>query len=81
MINECSRYPVVLFMDSTSAKHLKAILGMTLSHFGCPEESDNGPPFRSEEIKRYMLKHAVKDCKVTSCWPRVNGKIERFMIP
>ena len=47
MIDECSRYPVVVLKDSKSAKHLKAILGMTFSHFGYPEElvSDNGPPF------------------------------------
>ena len=29
MIDERSRYPVVVFMDSTSAKHLKAIFDMT----------------------------------------------------
>ena len=56
MINERSRYPVVVFTNSASAKYLKAVFGM-FSNFGYPEElvSGNGPPFRSEEIKRYML--------------------------
>jgi len=83
MIDERSRYPVVIFTDSTSAKHLKAVFRMTFSHFGYPEEvvSDNGPPFRSKEIKRYMLKHAIKHRHVTPYWPRANGEIERFMIP
>ena len=72
---------VAVFIDSTSAKHLKAIFGMAFSHFGYPEKliSDNGPPFRSEEIKYYMLKHAIKNCHVTPNWPRANDKIERFM--
>ena len=67
MIDERSRYPVVVFTDSTSVKHLKAVLEMTFLHFGCPEElvSNKGPPFRSEEIKHYMLKHAIKHNHVT----------------
>ena len=46
MIHQRSRYPVVLFINSTSAKHLKSIFGMTFSHFGYPEELvlDNGSP-------------------------------------
>ena len=49
MIDERSRYPVVVFMDSTSAKDLKAIFDMTFLHSGYPEKlvSDNGPQFRS----------------------------------
>ena len=46
MIHQRSRYPVVLFVNSTNAKHLKSIFGMTVSHFGYPEELvlDNGSP-------------------------------------
>ena len=70
----------VVFTRNASAKHLKAIFGITFSHFGYPEElvSNNGPPFQSEEIKCYILKHAIKHRHVTPYWP--NGKIERFMI-
>ena len=83
MIDERSSYPVVVFTDSTSAKHLKAIFTMTFSYFGYSEElvSDNGSPFQSEEIKRYMLKRIIKHRHVTPYWPRANGEIERFIIP
>lgn len=67
MIDERSRYPVVVFTDSTSVKHLKAVFEMTFLHFGCPEKlvSNRGSPFGSEEIKHYMLKHAIKHSHVT----------------
>ena len=67
MIDERSRYPVVIFTDSASVTHLKAKFWMTFSHFGYPEKlvSDNGPPFGLEEIKGYMLKHAIKHRHLT----------------
>ena len=58
MIDQRSRYPIVEFTTSKNAKNLINILNKTFTHFGYPENlvSDNGPPFKSNEIKKYMAK-------------------------
>ena len=83
LIDKRSMFLVVVFTDIAGAKHFKAIFGMTFSHFRYPEElvSNSGQPFRSEEIKRYILKLAIKHRHVTPYWPRANDEIERFMKP
>ena len=61
-IEQRSRYPVVTFTNSTSAKHLISIIQRVFSEFGYSKKinSDNGPPFKSHEIKQYMKKEGIR---------------------
>ena len=43
--------------------------------------SDHGPPFTSDEIKRYMEENSIKHCRSTPLWPQANSKVENFMKP
>ncbi|XP_057292544.1 uncharacterized protein K02A2.6-like [Hydractinia symbiolongicarpus] len=83
MIEQRSIYPVVAFTNNTTAKNFTNICNNTFAHFGNPETlvSDNGPPFRSNEVKRYMEKRRIYHRRVTPLWPQANGEVERFMLP
>ncbi|XP_057305369.1 uncharacterized protein K02A2.6-like [Hydractinia symbiolongicarpus] len=83
MIDQRSRYPIVAFTNNTTAKNFTNICNDTFAHFGNPETlvSDNGPPFRSSEVKRYMEKRSIYHRRVTPLWPQANGEVERFMLP
>ena len=49
--------------------------------FGTPSvvKSDNGPPFNSEEFKRFADQLGFHHRKVTPLWPQANGEVERFI--
>ena len=84
MIDQRSRYPIVTFTTSTSAKNLIQILTTdTFTQFGYPENvvSDNGPPFQSHELRQYFKQNAINHRRITPLWPQANGEIERFMLP
>ena len=53
MIDQRSRYPVVTFTNNTTAKNSIAACNQTFALFGYPATlvSDNGPPFRSHQVK------------------------------
>ncbi len=55
VMDECSRYPVVEIVHSTSANSTIAALDRVLSMFSIPEvlKTDNGPPFNSEQFANY----------------------------
>lgn len=44
-------------------------------------KSDNGPPFTSEEIKKYMEENGINHCKITPFWPQASSEAENFMKP
>ena len=44
-------------------------------------KSDNGPPFTSDEIKKYMEENGIKHCRITPQWPQANSEAENFMKP
>ena len=46
----------------------------------CIVRSDNGPPFTSDEIKKYIEENGIKHCK-TPLWPQANSEAENFMKP
>ncbi|XP_057302655.1 uncharacterized protein K02A2.6-like [Hydractinia symbiolongicarpus] len=83
MIDQRSRYPLVSITPRTSAKNLISILNTAFTKFGYLETiiTDNGPPFRSNEIKRYMKIKGIKHRRVTPLCPQANNEIERLMLP
>lgn len=81
VIDEYSRYPEVEIVHSTSAqcviKHLDAIFARQ----GCPEvmKSDNGSPFQSLDLKKWLEMMGIKHRRITPLWPKANSEAERFM--
>ena len=42
---------------------------------------DNGPPFNSDEIKRFMSENGIRHQRITPLWPKANSEAENFMKP
>ena len=42
-------------------------------------QSDNGPPFTSEDIKVFMQENGINHQKITPLWPQANSEAENFM--
>ena len=77
-------FPLLLLpTSSTSAKNLIKVFHVIFGQYGYPRKiiSDNGPPFKSKEIKDYFSKHAIIHHRITPYWPQANEEIERFMKP
>ena len=81
MIDQCTKYPDVDFMRSTSARNVIFVLERFFSSYGIPNNivSDNGPPFTSYELQRYFTSRGIKNHKTCPLWPQANGQVERFM--
>ena len=81
LIDYFSRYPIAKILGSTSAKALLPFLDEIFSLFGIPKrlKTDNGPPFNSEDFRKFCLDNDIKHDKVTPYWPRANGLVEAFM--
>jgi hypothetical protein len=49
--------------------------------FGVPAKmkTDNGPPFNSEDFKRFARTLGFQHQRLTPLWPRANGEAEQFM--
>jgi len=75
-----SRYPVVDFVSTTSAKATIPKLDRIFSDFGVPDQadSDNGTPFQSSEFDEYMKYMGVRHHPITPLWPQAN-QAETFM--
>ena len=83
LIDQRSRFPEIEILSSTNATQLIDTLEKKFSVYGLPNVviSDNGPPFKSNEVKAYMQQNSIKHRRVTPLWPRANGEVERFMRP
>ena len=81
VIDERSRYPASEVVTSTSAKSTILALTKVFAIHGIPEKikSDNGPPFRSEEFRRFCDEHGIQHQKISPLWPEANGLVENFM--
>ena len=81
VIDEYSRFPEVEILTSTSAKSVIPKLDAIFSRQGIPDvlKSDNGPPFTSLEFKRFAEYLGFQHRRIMPCWPKVNGKAERFI--
>ena len=81
MIDQCTKYPDVDFMRSTSARNVIFVLERFFSSYGIPNNivSDNGPPFTLYELQRHFTSRGIKHHKTCPLWPQTNGQVERFM--
>eukprot|EP00794_Sanderia_malayensis_P001476 gene1476-biopygen1224 len=71
-----SRFPEVEILTSTSAKKVIPKLDTIFARHGLPSTltSDNGPPFQSEEFKRYLQRLGIKHTPSTPLWPQGNSE-------
>ena len=77
-----SRYPVVETISSTNFKATKEKFKKIVTTYGIPRkiQSDNGPPFNSEDFRRFTEEERIQSMKtVTPLHPRANGEAESFM--
>ena len=81
VMDDYSKFPVVVEVTSTAFRNVKPELDSILSQYGIPEviETDNGPPFNGEPFAEYAAKMGFRHCKITPLWPEANGEVERFM--
>lgn len=81
LIHKRIRYPVVESVPSTDFQTNKERLKHIFVTYGTPRriESDNGPPFNSEEFNEFAEQEGFQHHRVTPLHPRANGEVERFM--
>ena len=81
VIDKYSRYPEVQFTYSTSFKSTSQKLKKIFATYGTPKriETDNGPPFTSQEFKEFAIKEGFTHHRVTPQHAQANGEAERFM--
>eukprot|EP00794_Sanderia_malayensis_P019767 gene19767-biopygen16415 len=83
VIDRYSRFPEVEILTSTSAKKVIPKLDTIFARHGLPSTltSDNGPPFQSEEFKRYLQHLGITHTPSTPLWPQGNSEVEAFNKP
>ena len=81
ILDEYSRFPIVHVMKSTTADCVINKLEPVFALFGYPDKckTDNGPPFDSTKIKKYMKQNSIHHHKITPLHPQSNANCERFM--
>jgi len=81
LLDQYSRFPVVVEVPSTAFRHVERELNNILSLFGIPAvmRTDNGPPFNGEDFAEYAARMGFMHQKIMPVWPEANGEVERFM--
>jgi hypothetical protein len=81
VIDDYTRFPVVVPTQSTAFRFVEEKLSDVLSTFGVPVviRTDNGPPFNGKDFAAFADRMGFKHRKVTYAWPEANGEAERFM--
>ena len=71
---------IAIFRHAPDAKEIKKAMSTVFDDKGVPFkcQSDNGPPFQSEELKQFARKEGFILKHITPEWPRANGEVERF---
>lgn len=80
VIDELSKFPVVLEVNSTAAQYVLPKLDSLFSLMGIPEvvKTDNGPPFQGKDFKDFCDEFGIKHRRITPAWPQANGQVEVF---
>ena len=81
VIDQLSRWPEVEIVSSTSFEKLRPALERSWGLLGIPDRvtHDNGPPYNSENWRRYAKEKGFELNPCTPEHPRANGIVERFM--
>ena len=83
VIDRYSRYPEVEIVRSTKASVVIPKFDKIFATHGIPFSvtTDNGPPFNSEEYRRYLRTLGISYDPATPKWPQGNAEVERFNQP
>ena len=83
IINAYSWFPEVDIVHSTSASAIIPRMDRVFCTHANPHivRSDNGPPFTSDKIKKYMEENGIKYCRTAPLWSHANSEVENFMKP
>ena len=83
VIDSYSKFPEVEIMKSTTASAVTNRLDRIFAVHGIPTDiySDNGPPFASDAVKKFMQNRGINHRLVTPYWPQANREAESFMKP
>ena len=82
VVDAYSKWPEVIRMSSsTSTSETIKVLLSLFSRHSLPDKlvSDNGPQFRSDEFKEFMLNCGILHIKTAPYHPQTNGEAERFI--
>ena len=80
VIDQFSKYPEVDILPSTSFAKFRPKLDQMFCRHGIPEPmtADNGPPYPSEDMRKYAEEHGFKMSLTTPENPQSNGFAEIF---
>ena len=81
VIDKRTRYPEDEIVYSTGIKATKEKLKKIFATHGTPVqvETDNGPPFQSNEFAQFASAEGFTHHRITPLHPRANGEAESFM--
>ena len=81
VVDAFSKWPEVIPMSTTTAKHFIQELRLIFACFGLPEiiVTDNGPQFVSKDFEDFTSQNGIRHSKVAAYHPRSNGLAERFV--
>ena len=79
-----SKWPeisIFLHNQATNAEGVISAMEKLFSIHGIPDviRRDNGPPFNSNDYKKFSRCFGFQTHKVTPLWPEANGQAEAFM--
>ncbi|XP_055589043.1 uncharacterized protein K02A2.6-like [Uranotaenia lowii] len=76
-----SRFVIAAPVSSTSFEHARRVLDTIFDREGFPKciRSDNGPPFNSEQYKKYCSDRGIHASFSTPLFPQQNGLVEGYM--
>ena len=81
VVDAHSKWPEIVEMHSTSAKHTIIELNKMFAAYGLPQQivSDNGPQFVSSEFQLFMECNGIKHIRCFPYHPSSNGLAERMV--
>ena len=81
VVDAHSKWPEIRLMTSTTTEATIRELRDIFARFGLPNQlvSDNGPQFRSDSFKRFLLQNGIKQVLVSPYHPASNGAAERLV--